>query len=101
MRNIINPQILGFQRRFPGCHERFQDFKGDFPDFAKDLGISRKISLFQGRFPDFGKDYDREVYEISVSGGPLDYVVTLTAHAHIQRKKCHVPKCPSDKNRIP
>ena len=82
MHFIINPPISGF----PGFHERFQGFQGfheRFLYFNEDFRISGKIT----------RDFS-EVYEISVSGGPLDYVATLTAHAHIQRKKYendHVP----------
>ena len=67
------------------------DFNGDFPDFTKDFRdfrdftkdffISTKISGFRERLREIS-----EVYEISVSGGPLDYVATLTAHAHVQIK---------------
>ena len=82
MHIIINPPISGF----PGFREIFQGFQGfheRFIYFNEDFRISGKIT----------RDFS-EVNEISVSGGPLDYVATLTAHAHIQRKKCendHVP----------
>ena len=52
MRIIIDPPILAVMIYI-------RDFNGDFTDFTKDFRFSREIS--------------GEVYEISVSGGPLGF----------------------------
>ena len=76
----ISREISKFQRRF-------QDFN-DFTDFTKDLRISTEISGFHERFQ-ISREISGEVYEISVSGGPLGKMccprrdrVYVIAHAH-------------------
>ena len=82
MRIILDPPIVAV------IYGRFQDFNEDFTDFTKDFRISAEISGFRERFQ-ISREISGEVYEISVSGGPLEKNccprrdrVYVIAHAH-------------------
>ena len=64
MRIVLDQSILAV------IYGRFQDFNEDFTDFTKDFRISTEISGFRERFQ-ISREISGEVYEISISGGPL------------------------------
>ena len=79
MRIIMDPPIL------PVIYGISTEIFQRFPDFTKDFKISTEISGFRERFQ-ISREISGKVYEISVSGGPLDT-------AFIWKASCYIPKC--------